>query len=74
MDRNEVQRVDDLFEVMLKTLADSEMSHEIFVMVLTKILVSICLNAGMTREQFMHQMGYAYDMENFMRPKSDEVH
>lgn len=74
MDRNEVQRVDDLFEVMLKTLTDSEMSHEIFVMVLTKILVSICLNAGMTRDQFIHQMKYAYDMENFMRPKSDEVH
>jgi hypothetical protein len=53
---------------------DSGLPPDELVVVLSKLLVAICLNTNMTREQFTTHMAYVYDMENFLRPKSDEVH
>lgn len=55
-------------------LTDSGLPPDELVLVLSKLLVAICLNTNMTRDQFIHHMAYIYDMENFLRPKSDEVH
>ena len=69
-----VNDIDGLFEASILMLSDSGLPPEEVVVVLSKLLVSICLNTRMTRDQFLHHMAYVYDMENFMRPKSDEVH
>ena len=55
-------------------LVDSNLPPDELVLVLSKLMVSICLNTNMTREQFLNHMAYVFDMENFLRPKSDEVH
>lgn len=70
----QINNIDDLFEASAVMLTDSGLPPDELVLVLSKLLVAICLNTNMTRDQFIHHMAYIYDMENFLRPKSDEVH
>jgi hypothetical protein len=55
-------------------MSESGLPPDEVVVVLSKLLVAVCLNTNMTREQFVNHMCYVFDMENFLRPKSDEVH
>jgi hypothetical protein len=70
----QINNIDDLFEASATMLTDSGLPPDELVLVLSKLLVALCLNTNMTREQFTTHMAYVYDMENFLRPKSDEVH
>ena len=70
----QINNIDDLYEASASILVDSNLPPDELVLVLSKLMVSICLNTNMTREQFLNHMAYVFDMENFLRPKSDEVH
>jgi hypothetical protein len=70
----QINNIDDLYEASASMLVDSNLPPDELVLVLSKLMVSICLNTNMTREQFLNHMAYVFDMENFLRPKSDEVH
>ena len=70
----QINNIDDLFEASANMFTDSGLPPDELVVVLSKLLVAICLNTNMTREQFTTHMAYVYYMENFLRPKSDEVH
>jgi hypothetical protein len=70
----QINNIDDLFEASATMFTDSGLPPDELVLVLSKLLVALCLNTSMTREQFTTHMAYVYDMENFLRPKSDEVH
>lgn len=70
----QINNIDDLFEASIIMMSESGLPPDEVVVVLSKLLVAVCLNTNMTREQFTTHMAYVYDMENFLRPKSDEVH
>ena len=70
----QINNIDYLYEASASMLVDSNLPPDELVLVLSKLMVSICLNTNMTREQFLNHMAYVFDMENFLRPKSDEVH
>jgi hypothetical protein len=70
----QINNIDELFEASANMFVDSGLPPDELVLVLSKLLVSICLNTNMSRNQFIQHMAYIYDMENFLRPKSDEVH
>jgi len=62
------------YEGMVQMVSHSEITPEITLSVLAKVIVLLALAAGRDKEQFLAQMEHVWEFENFFQPDSSEKH
>lgn len=61
-----------LYEGMVDMINHSELGIKATQAVLTKVLVLLALSSGATKQEFLEQLEYVWEFENFFQP--DEKH
>ena len=62
-----------LFNRLGTIVGNTQLSNAAVRAVLVKLTLLASINT-ITKEEFMHQMNHAWDMERFFRPESNEMH
>jgi len=77
METNEEVNARDLsmlYEGLVDMVSHSEVSQRATLAVLIKVLVLLALSGGTSKEEFLQQIEYVWDYENFFQPDSNEKH
>jgi hypothetical protein len=77
METNEEVNARDLsmlYEGLVEMVSHSEVSQRATLAVLIKVLVLLALSGGTSKEEFLQQIEYVWDYENFFQPDSNEKH
>jgi len=61
-----------LYEGMVDMINHSELGIKATQAVLTKVLVLLALSSGSSKQEFLDQLEYVWEFENFFQP--DEKH
>ena len=63
-----------LYEGMVDMINHSELGIKATQAVLTKVLVLLALSSGANKQEFLDQLEYVWEFENFFQPDSSEKH
>jgi hypothetical protein len=72
-DENEAANMAYVYEDIVTMLDDRKLSPDAAMSVLAKMLAQLAVSMD-SRDEFAQKMLFAYDMERFLRPTSQEVH
>ena len=70
----EVQRMADAYRGLVDYLQQTELDGHALISILFKAAMGLAVTADYDRDEVMGVVAATYDMERFMRPKSNEVH
>ena len=70
----EMQRIADGYRGLVDYLHQTELDGHALISILFKAAMGLAVTADYDRDEVMGVVAATYDMERFMRPKSNEVH
>ena len=70
----EVQRIADAYRGLVVYLHQTELDGHALISILFKAAMGLAVTADYNRDEVLGVVAATYDMERFMRPKSNEVH
>ena len=71
---DEMQRITNAYFGLVDYLHETELDGHALISILFKAAMGLAVTADYDRDEVMGVVAATYDMERFMRPKSNEVH
>jgi hypothetical protein len=71
---DEMQRIANAYFGLVDYLHETELDGHALISILFKAAMGLAVTADYDRDEVMGVVAATYDMERFMRPKSNEVH
>jgi hypothetical protein len=70
----EMERIANAYRGLVDYLHETELDGHALISILFKAAMGLAVTADYDRDEVMGVVAATYDMERFMRPKSNEVH
>lgn len=74
MDQAELEHLGMRYRELVDFMHQSELDAESLIGILFKAAMGLAVTANYDKDEILAVVAATYDMERFMRPKSDEVH
>ena len=71
---DEMERIANAYRGLVDYLHETELDGHALISILFKAAMGLAVTADYDRDEVMGVVAATYDMERFMRPKSNEVH
>jgi hypothetical protein len=71
---DEMERIANAYRGLVDYLHETELDGHSLISILFKAAMGLAVTADYDRDEVMGVVAATYDMERFMRPKSNEVH
>ena len=71
---DEMERIANAYFGLVDYLHETELDGHALISILFKAAMGLAVTADYDRDEVMGVVAATYDMERFMRPKSNEVH
>ena len=74
MDQAEIEQLGLIYRELVDFMHQSELDAESLIGILFKAAMGLAVTADYDKDEILAVVSATYEMERFMRPKSDEVH